>query len=151
MADNFPPNISGDAFFRVIIGQESSYVLTVEDPEDDFILTIQGRAPDNSTLQRVEENEFIFRWNLHQLTSQPLIFIANDTRGAVSTFEPTVEVCACVNEGICTRDGLITGNSTIIMNCQCSEGVILLYILSDVHEVRYSHVFCLSSIQWRVL
>ena len=96
LADNFPPNISGDAIFRVIIGQESAYSFTVEDQGDEFTLTIQlqGRTPDNSTLQRVEENEFTFRWNLHQFTFEPLIFIANDTRGAVSTFEPTVEVCA---------------------------------------------------------
>ena len=37
--------------------------------------------------------------------------------------EPTVEICACANGGSCTRNGLITSNLTIIMNCQCTEGM----------------------------
>ena len=124
--ENFPPNISGNAVFRVNIGHRSTYFFSVTDPDDTVTMTVQGVTTNNSTLMKLEEGEYVFVLNLQQLlTFEPLnlVFVANDSRGAVATFEPTVEICACANEGTCTREGLITSNSTIIMNCQCTEGM----------------------------
>ena len=92
------------------------------DPGDNFTLTVQGGLPDNSELEEISEGEFVFRWTLQQITTDPLVFIANDTRGAGSAFIPIVEICACVNGGNCTLDGLLTNNATIIMSCMCTEG-----------------------------
>ena len=110
--------------FRVNIGQGSTYFLSVTDPDDTVTVTVQGVTTNSSTLMKLEEGEYVFVLNL-QLTFEPLhiVFVANDSRGAIAIFEPTVEICACANEGTCTRDGLITSNSTIIMNCQCNEGM----------------------------
>ena len=96
----------------------------VIDPDDTVTVTVEGVAPNNSTLMNVEEGEYIFVLNLQSIFEHlHLVFIANDSRGAVATLEPIVEICACANEGTCTRDGLITGNSTVVLNCQCTEGM----------------------------
>lgn len=121
-AANYPPNITADAVFRVNLGLESIYALTVVDPGDNFTLSIQGGLPSNSVLEEVEEEEYVFHWTLMELTNEPLVFVANDSRGASSTFSPVVEVCACVNGGACTREGLITSNATITLKCMCTEG-----------------------------
>jgi hypothetical protein len=94
----------------------------VVDADDNFTLGIRGGLPINSILEEVDEGEYLFRWNLMELTNEPLVFVANDSRGASSTFSPVVEVCACVNGGTCTREGLITSNTTITLRCMCTEG-----------------------------
>lgn len=124
--DNFPPNISADATFRVNLGQESTFTLYVEDPGDEFNLTIRGGLPEDSVLEEVDEGEYEFCWTLQEITTEPLVFVANDTRGAFSVFVPTVEVCACVNGGNCTLDGLLTSDATVVMNCVCNDGTLML-------------------------
>lgn len=121
-AENFPPNISAPTTFRVNLGQESVFILFVVDSGDNFTLSVQGGLPDDSVLEEISEGEYAFRWTLQQVTTEPLVFIANDSRGAASVFIPNVEVCACVNGGNCTLDGLLTNNATIVMNCQCPKG-----------------------------
>ena len=122
--DNFPPNISAEATFRVNVGEDTVFTLNVVDPNpgDKFTLTIQGGLPADSVLEKITEGEYVFRWNLMGVTTEPLVFIANDTRGASSVFIPTVEVCTCVNGGSCTLDGLLASDTTVVLNCQCSEG-----------------------------
>lgn len=121
--ENFPPNISADAVFRVTLGMESTYILTVVDPGDNVTLSVRGGLPVNSVLEKIDEEEYIFIWTLMELTNEPLVFVANDSRGAASTFSPVVEVCACVNGGTCTREGIITSNATITLKCMCTEGI----------------------------
>ncbi len=121
-AENFPPNISSEAVFRVFLGLVNNFTLTVVDPGDNFTLSVQGGLPLHSVLEKVEEDSYIFSWNLMELTNEQLVFIANDSRGASSMFSPIVEVCACVNGGVCTQEGLITSNATITLKCMCTEG-----------------------------
>ncbi len=102
--------------------EEAALILVVTDPGDEYTLSVLGGLPDGSMLEEVSEGEFVFRWTLQQVMYEPLVFIANDSRGAASTFIPTVEICACVNGGMCTRAGIITNNATILLNCQCTEG-----------------------------
>jgi hypothetical protein len=105
---------------------ESIYTLTVVDPGDNITLSIRGGLPINSVLEKVDEEEYIFIWTLMELTNEPLVFVANDSRGAASTFSPVVEVCACVNGGACTREGIITSNATITLKCMCTQGMLCL-------------------------
>ena len=121
-AENSAPNITAAAVFSVLLGEESLYPLTVVDTGDNFTLDVVGGLPANSALESVGEGEFIFRWVLEELTTEPLVFVANDSRGAASTFVPIVEVCACANGGNCTRDGLLTANATLVLKCVCTEG-----------------------------
>ncbi len=100
-----------------------NFTITVVDPGDKFTLSVQGGLPLHSVLEKVEEEKYIFSWNLTELTNEPLMFIANDSRGASSIFSPVVEVCACINRGVCTREGLVTSNATITLKCRCTEGI----------------------------
>ena len=122
---NFPPNISADIFFKVTLGQESIYNIAVNDPGDEVILTVLGGLPANSILEDKGSGEYVFHWNLQEVTTKPLVFVANDSKGASSTFIPIVEVCACANGGNCTREGLLSNNATTVLNCMCSEGKLI--------------------------
>ena len=84
------------------------------DPGDKFTVNVQGGLPPNSLLEELGDGEYAFKWNLQELTNDPLVFVATDTRNASSTHTPIVEVCACANDGVCTR--------SITMACLCSEG-----------------------------
>ena len=103
--------------------------LLVTGPGDNFTLHLDGGLPENSTLEKVGKQEYVFRWNLHQITDRTLDFIATDTREATSAFMPRVEICACNNGGVCTLTGIISDKPTVTMNCQCSEGKCYTYIL----------------------
>lgn len=94
----------------------------VSDPGDNVTLRVQGEHLQTSILTLVGDGVYVFNWNLLETTTEPLVFIATDSSGASSTFIPSVEICACANEGNCTRDGLLMTNSTAILNCQCHEG-----------------------------
>ena len=96
------------------------------DSEDDVTLSMLGGLPQGSTLEEVEEGKYIFRWILLEVVTKSLIFIANDSMGASSMFVPIVHICACVNGGICTLSGPLSGSTTIIMNCHCNEGICFL-------------------------
>lgn len=126
---NFPPNISADTVFNIRLGQETTFIITVTDPGDNFTLTVLGGLPSNSVLEYNGEGEYIFRWTLQESITEPLIFSANDSKGASATFVPIVEVCACTNGGNCTRDGLLSSNATVILNCICPEGKITTKII----------------------
>ena len=121
---NNPPNITADEVFIVHVGVESLFTIVVEDPGDEFTLTVVGGLPPSSELEESERGNYIFHWNLQEVTMFPLRFIANDSRGASSVFVPNVEICACVNGGNCTREGLLSNNATVVLNCMCPEGMI---------------------------
>ena len=121
-ADNFPPVISANSLLTININIETEYTLSVEDPMDNITLNIRGGLPENSVLEALGSGMYRFRWNLQEPTTAPLVFVANDSRGAASSFIPRVEICACVNGGLCILDGLHTTNSTVLLNCQCTEG-----------------------------
>ena len=105
-------------------------LINVIDPGDNVTLSVQGGLPDNSILEEIAPGQFSFRWTLLQITYSPLVFVANDTRGASSSFVPIVEICACANGGNCSLDGIISNNATLVMNCLCSEGKYLIIHLN---------------------
>ena len=122
--ENTPPLILADSMFRVNIGEESIYRLSVSDPDgDNFTLTLLNEVPDDPKLEQTGE-EYLFVWTLLDITNVTLTFVATDSKGAATLFSPTVELCACVNNGNCTRDGLLVNSPTIVMNCRCSEGML---------------------------
>ena len=85
-----------------------------------------NELPDDPRLDQIGE-EYSFIWTLQEITNVTLAFIAVDSKGAATLFSPTVELCACVNNGNCTRDGLLVDSPTIVVNCHCSEGISCQY------------------------
>ena len=139
--DNFPPSISTaeeNLILRVTIGEEATLRLTVTDPGDEFNFIIQGEFPDNPILEKISEEEFVFRWTPQGITNMPLTFVANDSSGASSDFTPTVEICACVNGGNCTLDGVLTSNITIVMGCQCTQGNLVYRFILKILNMKFS-------------
>ena len=139
--ENTPPVILADSVFRVNLGEESIYSLSVSDPDgDNFTLTLMNDLPDDPKLEQTEE-EYLFVWTLLEITNVTLTFVATDSKGAATIFSPTVELCACVNNGNCTRDGLLVNSPTIVMNCRCSEGMLqgfahIFPFQTEKHKVR---------------
>lgn len=111
------------AKIQVHVGKEFIYHLNVVDAGDNFTFSVVF-GDFEQKLEAVDDNleQYIFKLTVKRLTNDPLMFVANDSQGAVSCFTPIVEVCACANGGKCTTDGLITSNSTIIMRCLCDDG-----------------------------
>ena len=102
---------------------KATLYLSVMDPGDNVTLSVQGGLPDTATLEELTEGEFVFQWTLQEVTYEPLTFVANDSKGAASVFSPKLEVCACANGGNCSFDGISSNNVTIVMNCQCTQGM----------------------------
>ena len=119
-------------------------MITVTDPGDEVTFTVQGGLPANSVLEKISDNEYVFRWSPQQVFFSSLTFVANDSSGATSVFTPIVEVCACVNGGNCTLDGVLTSNITIIMACQCSQGKCLIFKNSKVACIHLNQVHNLA-------
>ena len=122
---NSPPIILANSVLRVIIGEELFYRFSVSDPDgDNFNLTLMNELPGDTALEQVENTEeYLLKWTLLEITNVTLTFVARDSKGAATIFSPSVELCACVNNGNCTRDGLLVDSPTIVMNCHCSEGL----------------------------
>lgn len=97
----------------------------MSDPDgDNFNLTLMNELPGDTVLEQVENTEeYLLKWTLLEITNVTLTFVARDSKGAATIFSPSVELCACVNNGNCTRDGLLVDSPTIVMNCHCSEGL----------------------------
>lgn len=111
-----------DGIFNVSLEQESVLTIFVEDSNDTFMLSVVDGLPANSELEDIGNGVYEFRWRLEEATTRPLTFVANDSRGASSTLVVMVEVCACVNGGNCTKQGILSPNTTILLNCICPEG-----------------------------
>ncbi len=120
--DNYPPNITAESTFSVTVSQESVLYLSVNDSRDNFTLSVLGDIPTTSVLEELSRGEFVFRWTLQKITYNPLIFLANDSRGAASLYAPRVEICNCFNDGNCTLDGILSDNATAVLTCLCTQG-----------------------------
>ena len=83
-----------------------------------------NELPGDTALEQVENTEeYLLKWTLLEITNVTLTFVARDLKGAATIFSPSVELCACINNGNCTRDGLLVDGPTIVLNCHCSEGL----------------------------
>ncbi len=123
--DNFPPNITGDSTFRVNLNRPSIYTFTVVDSAHPFTVEVLKELPAGAVLEE-EQGMYTFRWTLDSVTDiQAVAFQAKNSEGAASLLSPRLEVCACVNEGNCTLDGVLnTTVAVIVMNCDCPNGAL---------------------------
>lgn len=100
----------------------STYNLTVLGGQ----LQVLGGLPEDSELVEIgdESGVYTFTWTLSDITDTPIIFIANDSLGQVFTHSPIITICACVNGGECTADGILgTENNIFVFECECPEGI----------------------------
>lgn len=126
--DTFPPNITGDGTFRVTVGQEAIYNFTVVDGEYSFTVEVVGGLPVGAALEDRGGGMYYFIWNLASVEDvQSAEFLACNTEGACSMLMPQLEVCACMNEGNCSLDGVLnTTTPVVLLNCFCPDGELLV-------------------------
>lgn len=116
--------MTGHSTVRVTVGIEFVYNFSViETKGDNFTVEVAGGLPSNSALSDDGNGNYTFRWLLLEPTTFELTFTATDSKGAASSLNPNVEVCACKNGGNCTTFGQGLG-STLIMSCDCHQGLI---------------------------
>ena len=93
--------------------------------DDEFTVQTMDGVPDNGNLNQMgSELNFTFTipFASQNLADFSLGFSAQDSEGAVSSLQPQLRICACVN-GNCTIEGIAdTGANTIVLNCECPEG-----------------------------
>ena len=124
---NNPPNItSEDSVFRVDVGEENTYIFRVTDTND-FNVTVEGGAPEGSTLSGNEDGTYTFKWTPTDIPTTELTFLAIDVLEAAAVHTPLIQVCACFNGGECTTQG-VPSTDRLIQNltCLCTEGKLTL-------------------------
>ena len=113
--------------------------IAVADPNgDNFTFTFMGgviNALMPSELISSSAGVYVYRlavFDHSEFTDlQPLEFIATDEHGAGSSVVVKLEICGCVNGGECTTDGVLTSDTTVILNCNCPDGksIIIIHLL----------------------
>ena len=120
---NFPPNITGPENFELFLHHEAIYNFTVFDEGDTFILTVNASAPDGSFLVELGNGKYSYHWTVQDIGNFSLSIVATDSAGTSSLLVPQLIVCACVNGGQCTLDGVLdTMASIVIQACTCPQG-----------------------------
>ena len=128
---NNPPRITGPTTLFIRLGVEAELTFNVMDDNNNYNVTVLGGLPDNSTLSLKSNDadgvmEYVFKWQLLELVNVSLLFEAKDDFNAASVLNVQLQICACENGGNCTTDGLFSiSGSSILLNCQCPEGIVL--------------------------
>lgn len=122
---NDVPRITGDDVFVVNVGEENIYHFTVEDHifNNDITVEIRGGIPEGGILSNNGNGQFYFTWTPRVSPTNGLTFLVRDNLKAAAILSPLVQVCACFNGGICTKEGvLMTLNPIQNLTCICTEG-----------------------------
>ena len=144
-AANNPPRLFGNSTFRLHANITASFTFTVSDPNDTYTVTLMGNLPppEDYTFSR-SDNEFNFTWTPSTLSTVRLVFIANDSSGAISVLHPEIHLCACPLDlnATCIDSGDDGGEDRFILqDCQCGSGMTVPYL--TIHRYRHRHrKFC---------
>ena len=105
------------------VGEVSTYTFTVAD-ENGVGVTVQGPPPSVSYSLTPNDDTYTFSWTVVEVIDFSIMFVAVDSMDAVSILSPLIEICACQNNGSCTRDGVLNTDENIIdMQCECTPGI----------------------------
>lgn len=132
---NSPPEVATDIeTFRVNVGEANIYTFKVTDTND-FSVMIDGGMPDGGDLTDDGAGTYTFTWTPEAIPTRGLSFVATDDLGAATLHSPFVQVCACVNGGECTLDG-VPSTLELIQNlpCVCNEGNLWRNSLSKMYS-----------------
>ena len=131
-SDNTPPTMTGPSVLVITIGMDASYTFTVVD-DNSFTVGLVNMPAGSQILESGQM--YTFQWTVSDIDDViPLTFYARDSMDATTILSPTVEVCACQNNGECTSDGAVTIDNVATLNCLCSQGT--QNILQSLHFKR---------------
>lgn len=125
-AANNPPRVVGNSTFRLHANVTSTLMFTVSDRNDTYTVSLMGKPPPPAdyTFSR-SGDEFNFTWTPSTFSSIRLVFVANDSSGAITVFHPEVRLCGCRLDlnATCIDSDADGGDDRFIMqDCQCASG-----------------------------
>ena len=87
-----------------------------------FNITVIGNLQGNLTTYG--GGLYSFSTNYTNAINATVTLLANDTLGSASVLTPQLQICGCLNGGICTQGGILDVNQNpLFLNCQCSKGM----------------------------
>ena len=108
------------------LSQQVIYSVTVSDPNDTFTVELQGKPPPTSDYTfNGTVNTFTFTWTPRTKDPVQLMFVANDSQGAVRVHHPVVRLCACALDlnAVCVNSSGDGGTDRfLIQGCLCGTG-----------------------------
>lgn len=123
---NNPPRLSGNSTFYVHINVSSTYSFYVFDPNDTYTVSLHGTLPPSSDYSfSNDDSAYRFSWTPTSFSNVRLLFVANDSIGAVSLLHPEVRLCGCaLNLNATCVDSSEDGGEDrfITQDCRCGSG-----------------------------
>ena len=129
--DTFPPNITAPAVFMATVGSNSSYTFMVnESTSIDVIVNGQFDLPSNIYLINTSNEEYVLTWMpLDVVEELTLTIVAIGLRNVSSMFNPRVQLCGCMSNGICTEAGVLNLQLPfVVLNCECPPGMCMDHV-----------------------
>ena len=92
----------------------------------DIIVNGQFDLPSNLNLTNASDVDYFLTWTPQDTSEEfNITIVARASGNASSVFNPRVQLCACVNNGTCTIDGILNIDLPFnILNCECPSGTI---------------------------
>lgn len=149
-SDNTPPTMTGPSVLEITVGMNASYTFTVVD-DDSFTVGLVNTPAGSQILPSGQT--YTFQWTVSDIDDViPLTFYARDSLDATTILSPTVEVCACQNNGECTSDGAVTMDNVATLNCLCSQGTLGIKIFCSHSILCHACIVCnMYRMEWKVL
>ncbi|XP_068697609.1 mucin-like protein [Montipora foliosa] len=122
--ENFPPKIVDvPTAINATFNRTTKLVVRAED--NDTIAFRVINKPENATENQIG-NVLHFTWHVTSTKKFNLSFVATDGMGASSTWNPTINMCACLHEALCVTpeegDDINTDSNFVYMGCACQGG-----------------------------
>ncbi len=113
--------ISGPETFMITLNTEAVFTINVTDTNL-VSFNISNGDVEGAELT-VESSLYFFTWTPVNVINRSIIFIATDDLSVSTHYEPSIEICSCVNDGNCTLDGVLNRDANPInLKCVCPEG-----------------------------
>ena len=112
------------------VGEESVYTFTVSSDSQNINVIIlhegEETLPSGVQLNNPDGDSYTITWTPADNTSilnLTIVAVDPNLENVSSIFNPFVQLCACVNGGNCTTDGLLDiYYRFVILYCECPEG-----------------------------
>jgi len=121
----FPPDINAPMVFMATVGINSTYSFMVTDSMTvNIMVNGQFDLPPNVNLIVMSSEEYVLTWTPLDIGDElNITIVATGSGNVLSAFSPRVQLCGCINNGICTETGILNLQLPfIVLNCDCPTG-----------------------------
>ncbi|XP_074618591.1 uncharacterized protein LOC141877470 isoform X4 [Acropora palmata] len=122
--DNFPPkilNVPG----TINVTLRDTFMINVTAQDSDAVTFQVVNMPDSAMINQ-SGNILRFTWPVTSSRKLNLSFVATDDQGAASTWNPSINMCACEHRDQCVpaedSDPVNTNSKFVYMGCACQGG-----------------------------